>query len=192
MRAIAVEKCVRIVFAVLLLGLISACSNTNVAETVTVPDAEPYRLDNGDKLRITVFGQEAMTGEYVVDGSGSISMPLLAQVKAGGLTAQGLEQEISQRLTSEGLLVNPSVNVQILTYRPFFILGEVAQPGQFPYLDNMTVLTAVAMAGGFTHRADTDGFLITRKIGNKVIEGHAQRNTLVKPGDVITVQERIL
>src|SRR5262245_14586820 len=129
MRAIAVEKCVRFVFAVLLLGVISACSNTNVADTVTVPDAEPYRLDNGDKLRITVFGQEAMTGEYVVDGTGSISMPLLSQVKAGGLTAQGLEQEISQRLISEGILVSPSVNVQILTYRPFFILGEVAQPG---------------------------------------------------------------
>jgi protein involved in polysaccharide export with SLBB domain len=194
MRAIAAQTYVSflLLFAVLLLSFLSACGNANVAETVTVPDAEPYRLDNGDKLRITVFGQEAMTGEYVVDGSGSISMPLLAQVKAGGLTAQGLEQEISQRLTSEGLLVNPSVNVQILTYRPFFILGEVAQPGQFPYVDNMTVLTAVAMAGGFTHRADSDGFLITRKIGNKVIEGHAQRNTLVKPGDVITVQERIL
>src|SRR5262249_48242243 len=117
-------------FAVVLLGLVSAC-RSDTAETVNVPDAEPYRLDNGDKLRITVFGQEQMTGEYVVDGAGSISMPLLAQVKAGGLTAQGLEKEISQRLVSEGLLVSPSVNVQILTYRPFFILGEVARPGQF-------------------------------------------------------------
>jgi len=181
-------------FLLIVVGLsfLHACGGQSVAETVTVPDAEPYRLDNGDKLRITVFGQEAMTGEYVVDGTGSISMPLLAQVKAGGLTAQGLEAEISQRLASEGLLVSPSVNVQILTYRPFFILGEVAQPGQFAYVDNMTVLTAVAMAGGFTHRADTDGFTITRKIGNKVIEGHAQRNTLVKPGDVISVGERIL
>jgi len=191
-KVVAMRVALRLLFVVLSLGFVAGCGNSNGADTVTVPDAEPYRLDNGDKLRITVFGQEAMTGEYVVDGSGSISMPLLAQVKAGGLTAQGLEQEISQRLVSEGLLVNPSVNVQILTYRPFFILGEVAQPGQFAYLDNMTILTAVAMAGGFTHRADTDGFLITRKIGNKVIEGHAQRNTLVKPGDVITVQERIL
>src|SRR5882724_7816145 len=108
-------------FLLIVVGLsfLSACGGQSVAETVTVPDAEPYRLDNGDKLRITVFGQEAMTGEYVVDGVGSISMPLLAQVKAGGLTAQGLEQEISQRLVSEGLLVSPSVNVQILTYRPF-------------------------------------------------------------------------
>ena len=186
------RKCVRFLFAVLLLGFVSACGGSNPAETVTVPDAEPYRLDNGDKLRITVFGQEAMTGEYVVDGSGAISMPLLAQVRAGGLTAQGLEESIKQRLASEGLIVSPSVNVQILTYRPFFILGEVAQPGQFAYVDNMTVLTAVAIAGGFTHRADTDGFTITRKIGNKVIEGHAQRNTLVKPGDVISVAERIL
>ncbi|MGE0117995.1 MAG: polysaccharide biosynthesis/export family protein [Dongiaceae bacterium] len=183
---------VRVLMAVVALAMMSACGGPNVAETVTVPDAEPYRLDNGDQLRITVFGQDAMTGEYTVDGSGNISMPLLAQVQARGLTAQELEGAIGDRLVSEGLLVSPSINVQILTYRPFFILGEVAAPGQFAYIENMTVLTAVAMAGGFTHRANTDGFTVTRKVGNKVIEGRAQRNTLVKPGDVIYVHERIL
>jgi len=183
---------VRVLLAVLVVAVLAGCGGPNVAQTVEVPPAEPYRLDNGDQLRITVFGQEAMTGEYVVDGSGFISMPLLSQVEARGRTAQELEQQISQRLVSEGFLVNPSVNVQILTYRPFFILGEVAQPGQFNYIENMTVLTAVAMAGGFTHRANTDGFTITRKIANKVIEARAQRNTIVQPGDVIYVHERIL
>jgi polysaccharide export outer membrane protein len=177
--------------SLLVLLTISACG-TNLAETVNVPEGEPYRLDNGDQLRITVFGQDTMTGEYTVDGSGFISMPLLAQVEARGRTVQELEQQISQRLTSEGFLVNPSVNVQVLTYRPFFILGQVAAPGQFAYIENMTVLTAVAMAGGFTNRASTDGFTITRKVGNKVIEARAQRNTLVRPGDVIYVHERIL
>jgi polysaccharide export outer membrane protein len=178
--------------AALAVVVLSACGGPNVAQTVEVPPAEPYRLDNGDQLRITVFGQDAMTGEYIVDGGGFISMPLLSQVQARGRTAQELEQQISERLVSEGFLVSPSVNVQILTYRPFFILGEVAAPGQFTYIENMTVLTAVAMAGGFTHRASTSSFTITRKIGNKVIEARAQRNTLVQPGDVITVHERIL
>lgn len=183
---------VGMLMGVVALALLAACGGPNIAETVTVPEAEPYRLDNGDQLRITVFGQDAMTGEYTVDGGGNISMPLLGQVQSRGLTAQELEGAIADRLTSEGLLVSPSINVQILTYRPFFILGEVAAPGQFAYIDNMTVLTAVAMAGGFTHRASTDGFTVTRKVGNKVIEGRAQRNTLVKPGDVIYVHERIL
>jgi polysaccharide export outer membrane protein len=177
--------------AVLTLATVAACG-TDVAETVSVPEGEPYRLDNGDQLRITVFGQDNMTGEYSVDGSGFISMPLIAQVEARGHTAKELEQEISERLVSGGLLINPSVNVQILTYRPFFILGQVAHPGQFVYIENMSVLTAVAMAGGFTNRANTDGFTITRKVGNKIIEARAQRNTVVKPGDVIYVHERIL
>jgi polysaccharide export outer membrane protein len=176
---------------VLILFAVGACGGPDIAETVTIPEAAPYRLDSGDQLRITVFGQEEMTGEYLVDGNGAISLPLLAQVPARGLTAEELEQEIVQRLQSQSLLINPSVNVQILTYRPFFILGQVAAPGQYAYVDGMTVLTAVAMSGGFTIRADTDDFTITRKVGNKVIEGRAQRNTLVKPGDVVFVPERI-
>ena len=183
---------IRAIVAFVGLAFLSACTGPNIAETVTLPDPEPYRLDNGDKLRVTVFGQESLTGEYAVDGAGFISMPLLGQVQARGATAQELEQSISQRLVSESLLVSPSVNVQILTYRPFFILGEVNQPGQFTYIENMTVLTAVAIGGGFTHRASTDNFTITRKIGNKVIEARAQRNTVLQPGDVVYVHERIL
>jgi polysaccharide export outer membrane protein len=179
------------ILVLLALLVVSACGS-NVAETVTVPEGEPYRLDNGDQLRIIVFGQDTMNAEYTVDGRGFISMPLLNQVEARGRTVEELEQQISQRLSSEGFLVNPSVNVQVLTYRPFFILGQVAHPGQFAFIENMTVLTAVAMAGGFTNRADTDGFTITRKVANKVIEANAQRNTLVKPGDVVYVRERIL
>jgi polysaccharide export outer membrane protein len=178
-------------FGLFFLLLIAGCGGPNIAETVTIPEPEPYRLDSGDLLRITVFGQEEMTGEYAVDGAGFISLPLLAQVQARGRTAEELEEEISQRLRSQSLLVNPSVNIQILTYRPFFILGQVAHPGQYAYVEGMTVLTAVAMAGGFTTRADTDDFTIVRKVANKVIEGRAQRNTLVKPGDVVSVPERI-
>src|SRR5262245_50626287 len=178
-------------FGLLILLAVAGCGGQDIAETVTIPDPEPYHLDSGDQLRITVFGQDEMTGEYTVDGAGFISLPLVAQIQARGRTAEELEEDISQRLRSQSLLVNPSVNIQVLTYRPFFILGQVAHPGQYAYAEGMTVLTAVAMAGGFTTRADTDDFTIVRKVANKVIEGRAQRNTLVKPGDVVSVTERI-
>jgi polysaccharide biosynthesis/export protein len=179
------------IFAILALAMLSACQ-PQIAQPVTVPDAEPYTLDTGDQLRVTVFGQDAMAGDYVVDGAGSISLPLIAQVGARGLTSEQLEQEIGTKLIAGGFLKEPNVNVQILTHRPFFILGQVAQPGQFVYMENMTVLAAVAMAGGFTARADPDGFTITRKVGNQIVEERAQRNSVVKPGDVIYVRERIL
>jgi polysaccharide biosynthesis/export protein len=190
-HAAVMRVCVGFLVMLVVAAAISACG-FDTAETVTVPEAEPYRLDNGDRLRITVFGQDTVSGEYVVDGGGFISLPLLEQVEARGRTASELEQQIAQRLTSEGYLINPSVNVQILTYRPFFILGEVNQPGQFAFVEGMTVLTGVAMSGGFTHRADSDGFTITRRVGNKIVEARANRNTPVKPGDVIYVHQRIL
>jgi polysaccharide export outer membrane protein len=155
-----------------------------------LPQAGPYQLDSGDKLRVVVFGQEDISGEYAVDGSGFISMPLINQVQARGRTVTELEKEIAQRLQSGNVLVNPSVSVQVATFRPFFILGEVRQPGQFPYVEGMTVLTAVAMAGGFTYRAEMDSYTLTRKVGEKAVEARAERNTVVQPGDVIFVRER--
>lgn len=181
---------VRLLLALLALVMVAACGSADV-RTVTVPADEPYRLDSGDQLRITVFGQEEMTGEYLVDGSGYISMPLLAEVEARGHTARDLEFLITEKLRSGKFLRNPSVNVQVLTYRPFFILGEVAQPGQFDYVPHMTVLTAVAMAGGFTYRASTGAFTIVRKVGDKVTEMRAERMTVVRPGDTIYVHQRI-
>jgi polysaccharide export outer membrane protein len=176
--------------ALFLVGVLAGCG-PRLAQPVAVSEAEPYRLDNGDQLRIMVFGQETMSGEFMVDGSGHISMPLIEQVEARGRTANELEQEIAQRLSSEGLLVNPSVSVQIVTYRPFFILGEVAQPGEYVFTEGMTVLTAVAKAGGFTYRADSDDFTISRNTGSEIVEDGAQRNTPVKPGDVVYVHQRI-
>lgn len=177
-------------FAVLAFTALSACQ-PQMAQPVTVPEAEPYTLDTGDQIRVTVFGQDAMAGDYVVDGAGTVSLPLISQVEARGRTSEQLEQEIGEHLITGGFLKEPSVNVQILTHRPFFILGQVTQPGQFVYMENMSVLAAVAMAGGFTARADTDGFTITRKVGTQVVEERAQRNSVVRPGDVVYVQERI-
>ena len=185
------KSCMKFVFVAIAIAVAVNCSGPEFGETVTLPDAEPYRLDSGDQLSITVFGQEQMTGEYVIDGRGFVSLPLIGQVAAREGTAQDLEQAIATELRTQQVVLNPSVNVQILTYRPFFILGEVTQPGQFPFIENMTVLTAVAMAGGFTYRADVSGFTITRKIGNKIIEARAGRSSLIQPGDVIYVDERL-
>ena len=134
------------------------------------------RLDSGDRLRVVVFGQEDMSGEYTVDGSGFISMPLINQVQARGRTVTDLEKEIAQRLESGNLLVDPSISVQVAQFRPFFVLGEVRQPGQFPYVEGMTVLTAVAIAGGFTYRAETDYYTITR-----TVDGNTLRRAKKKP-----------
>jgi polysaccharide export outer membrane protein len=148
-----------------------------------------YKLDSGDQIRIIVFGQEELSGRYTVDGAGMISMPLIPAVKARGVTTAELEQVIGGELEKD-IVIRPNVTVQIENFRPFFILGEVHNPGNYPYVHGMTVLTAVAIAGGFTPRAQKDYVSITRKVEGAAVEGRAERNTFVLPGDVIFVHER--
>ena len=112
----------------------------------------PYTLDAGDRLRIVVFGQDGLTNSYVVGAGGYIDMPLIGSVAARGMTPDQLAGRISEKLR-DGFIREPHVAVEIESYRPFFILGEVTQPGQYPYVANMTAETAVAIAGGFSPRA---------------------------------------
>jgi polysaccharide export outer membrane protein len=151
---------------------------------------DEYHLDAGDKLRVTVFGQPDLTGEFNVDGSGLVAVPLIPPVPARGLTtaefARSLESVLGQRL-----LRNPSVSVEVAQYRPFFILGEVNQPGQYPYVNGMTVKTAAAIAGGFTYRASTSEVKITRRSDYGSMEGTATPDAAVMPGDTIFVDERL-
>lgn len=160
--------------------------------TQPIPGGQPpnYKLGPGDHVRITVFGQKDLTGEYAVDGSGMLAFPLIGQVKAGGLTADELEQAITKKLNPD-YLKNPSVSVQVLTYRPFYIVGEVKKPGGYPYVSGMTAINAVALAGGFTYRAREGSFYLDRvgKDGKKT-RLDATPDTPVEPGDVITVRER--
>ena len=156
------------------------------------PDIEgegEYQLDSGDQVRVHVFGQEELSGTYTVDGTGMISMPLLRTMTARGSTTAQLELAITERL-EKGILRSPSVSVQIESFRPFFILGQVRNPGNYPYVHRMTVLTAVAVGGGFTPRAEQGYVSITRTVGDRPVEGRAERSTLVYPGDVIFVHER--
>lgn len=181
----------RFLAAILAIGLLAGCTSRGiVAERSVVADNDaPYTLGSGDKLRVTVFGQPDLSGEFAVDGSGMVSMPLLPPVKATGLSTQQLQREIEAEL-GKTLLRSPSVSVQVAEFRPFFILGEIANAGQYPYVNGMTVETAVAIAGGYTYRADRDVARITRQKGNKVVEMNVAPTAVVKPGDTILVMER--
>lgn len=149
----------------------------------------PYTLDSGDRLRIVVFGQDGLTNSYVLDASGNIDMPLIGTVAARGLTTDQLSARISGML-QQGFVREPHVAVEIEAYRPFFILGEVGQPGQYPYVANMTVETAVAIAGGFGPRGDRRSVIISRNYGGQVARFEVPITAPVQPGDTIRVQER--
>jgi len=149
----------------------------------------PYTLDTGDRLRIVVFGQDGLTNSYLVDAAGDIAMPLIGSVAVRGLTTDQLSRRIGD-LLRQGYVREPHVAVEIESYRPFFILGEVTQPGQYPYVANMTVETAVAIAGGFGPRGDRKTVIISRNYGGQVARFRTPVTAQVQPGDTIQVQER--
>jgi len=149
----------------------------------------PYTLDAGDRLRITVFGQEGLTNSYAVDAAGNVTLPLIATVPARGLTTAQLSQSVSERLR-QGYIREPHVAIEIEAYRPFFIHGEVATPGQYPYVANMTVENAVAIAGGFGPRADKGKVTLSRSIAGQTLKATVGLSYPLRPGDTLRVQER--
>ena len=150
-----------------------------------------YRLGPGDQIRIITFGEQQLTGDFRVSDGGTVSVPLIGTVRAAGLTSREMADAISAELKRRKLFQDPSVVVEVTSYRPVFILGEVSKPGQYPFQPGMTVLTAVAVAGGFTYRAIEDYASVLRNTGNKPVEGRAVGATLLAPGDVVTVYERV-
>jgi polysaccharide export outer membrane protein len=148
-----------------------------------------YHLDSGDKLRVVIYGQEGLTNTYAIDAGGSITMPLIGSVPARGRTPAGLAAEIAAKLRA-GFIRDPSVAVEIESYRPFFILGEVAAPGQYPYVPNMTVESAVAIAGGFTPRARRDSVTVTHTEAGSPARYVVPPGTSISPGDTVLVGER--
>jgi polysaccharide export outer membrane protein len=164
-----------------------------VAYTAAAPGpashAASYRLDAGDKLRVMVYGQEGLTNTYAIDAGGSITMPLIGSVPARGRTPASLAAEISAKLRN-GYIREPSVAVEIEAYRPFFILGEVAAPGQYPYLPNLTVESAVAIAGGFSPRARRDVVTLTHTDASGAARVVVPLGTSLNPGDTVVVGER--
>jgi polysaccharide biosynthesis/export protein len=137
-----------------------------------------------------VFGQDALSNAYAVDGAGRISMPLIGSVPVYGMDPPAIEREICQRLRA-GFVRDPRVSVEIEAFRPFFVLGEVTTAGQYPYVEGMTVQNAIAIAGGFNPRAYQSGADLTRVIQGRQVTGRVPLGAAVRPGDTITVRERI-
>lgn len=167
-----------------------AIAARNVAVRATNPDM-PYRLGSGDKVRVTVFGQESLSRTYPIDASGYVSMPLIGAVAAGGRTTFDLEAEIAAALRVK-YVKEPKVTVEVETHRPFFILGEVRKGGQFAYVPGMTVETAVAIAGGYTARARKRTVHLSRQVNGRIVIRKVPPTWKVMPGDTITVKERFL
>ncbi len=145
-----------------------------------------YRLGTGDKIHVTVFDETDLGGDFQVDATGFVRMPLVGQIKAGGLTAQQVETAIASAL-SQGYLNDPKVAVEITTYRPFYIVGEVLKPGEYPYANGMTVSSAVALAGGFTPKAVQSAVYVRHQGENAERQLAASDATPVRPGDVVRV-----
>jgi len=160
-----------------------------VMAAAQAPIDTPYRLDAGDRLRIVVYGQEGLTNTYSISAGGTITMPLIGAVPARGRTPQGLAADIAGRLRN-GFIREPSVAVEIEAYRPFFILGEVQAPGQYPYVPNMTVESAVAIAGGFSPRARKDRVTLTHTDPSGTSRVIVPPGTPIGPGDTVFVGER--
>jgi polysaccharide biosynthesis/export protein len=152
--------------------------------------AEPaYMLDAGDKLRVVVFGQDGLSNSYAVDAAGNITMPLIGAVQAREHTTSGLSRDIAAKLRN-GYIREPHVAVEVEAYRPFFILGEVTAPGQYPYVANMTAETAVAIAGGFSPRAAKAKVEVSRTVDGQLYRGRVPLAFPLRPGDTILVSER--
>jgi polysaccharide export outer membrane protein len=151
--------------------------------------APSYTLDSGDKLRVVVFGQDGITNSYMVDAGGNISLPLIGTVPARGTSTQQLSKTIADRL-KQGYVREPHVTVEVEAYRPFFILGEVTNPGQYPYVANLTAEMAVAIAGGFSPRAKKNKVELTRNAPGQQIHGDVPLGYPLRPGDTIVVKER--
>ncbi len=181
-KALVMMKMMRSIFTVFLLVGFSASAWAGDAT---------YSLGAGDKVRITVFGEPDLTGEYEVDGSGVVAFPLVGEVQAASGTARDLERRIVAKL-QEGYLKHPTVNVEVLTYRPFFIMGEVKAPGGYAYRNGLTLMNAVAMAGGYTYRAKSNVWVVTRDGGERKMQAEeiANGNFRVLPGDTILIPER--
>jgi Periplasmic protein involved in polysaccharide export len=185
-------------FAAVLLAIIALGSAPTRADTTSAvaPDSatqsasqENYVLGPTDKLRIKVFGEEALSGEYLIGQDGNLSLPLIGNIKAGGLTPFQLQEELAAAYKN-GYLKDPKITAEVISARPFFIMGEVRNPGQYPFVSGLTVLNAVATAGGYTYRAQNDTVFIRH--ANEVNENKyvLTPTTQVLPGDTIRIAER--
>jgi polysaccharide export outer membrane protein len=179
---------------VLALGFGASVSDAQVANAPPAPatavsGADDYRLGSADKVRVLVFGEDSLSGEFVVSGTGALSLPLIGNISVLGLTATEVQNAIAAAL-KEGYLRDPKVSVEVLNFRPFYILGEVNKPGEYPYTNGLTVFNAVARAEGFTYRADTRKVFLKHAAESAEHSMPLNTTTVVQPGDTIRIGER--
>ncbi len=178
----------------LVLGL-SACQSGGVDTSMPAEDLQTitftdYQLGSGDRLRVNVFGEPELSGEFVVDGAGEVSLPLIGNVRVVGMTVTAFQRDIERRLRN-GYLNNPQISAEVTNYRPYYILGEVNQPGEYPYISGLTVMNAVATASGFTYRANKRHVFIRSDGQSSERKVELSSATPVQPGDTIRIDERI-
>ena len=188
-----VDHFARLIAACLMMLLISACAGSNAEPGLAAYTPTVYRLAAGDKLSITVFGEESLSREYSITPQGDLAFPLLGDVPVADKTVGELQEVLRGKL-AEGYVNDPRVTVEVLNYRPFYVLGEVSKSGEFPFSDGLTVVQAVARAGGFTYRADRSKVFITRmgQSREEVYDLDAGRTVYVAPGDTIRIGERYI
>ncbi|MBK5566291.1 polysaccharide biosynthesis/export family protein [Ensifer sp. 2YAB10] len=190
MSTAAIKTGLAITAAVLSM-LLSGCTSYQPApKAFSEATIQPYRLDSGDRLRINVFEQAGLSGTYTVDQAGYVAFPLIGTVASRGKTLPELEGMIAAKLR-QGYLRDPDVTIEVDRYRSVFIMGEVGQAGQYAYVPGMTVQNAIAVAGGFSPRANQSNADITRKINGRIITGRVPITDAVLAGDTIYIRERL-
>lgn len=186
---------VKFAFIVSIIIYLSACASAppvvdsvaGASESFQVLDE--YKLGSGDKIRVIVYGEPDLSGEFVVDGSGTISMPLVGEIEAAGQTIRTFQRALETSLL-DGYLTDPRVSAEVLNFRPFYILGEIEEAGEYPYIIGLTVLNAIATAGGFTYRANKRQVFIKHAGASDEQAYDLEASTPVRPGDTLRIPER--
>lgn len=177
----------------LVLGLVACAPQEMPQISKTAPEAAPeqgFALNAGDRLRITIFGDEDLSGEYDIDARGLIALPLAGEIAAQGLSVEALKDKITANLAEGDYLTDPKISIEVISLRPFYILGEVREPGSYPAFPELDVFKAIATAGGLTPRAVKGRYIIYRGFGENRVSIEADDATPILPGDSIRVQER--
>jgi polysaccharide export outer membrane protein len=176
-------------FALAAMAPLVGCDSAVPGEPPVPLAGQPVPLGPGDRLHITVYGQDLMTNDYMVDRDGSVALPLAGRIKIGGMVTADAEVAIRTKL-KKGIVVDPNVTVDVIQYRPIYVIGEVNKPGAYDYTSNIVMINAVALAGGFTYRAGKDGVTVLRGSEASEQRYHATQTTALQPGDVVLVPER--
>lgn len=163
----------------------------DVDAPMDVNASSPYALQPGDKIRVVVAGEPDLSGDFMIDGSGAIYLPMLGEISAAGYSKTDLRNSLREQFENQGFLRSPLITVDAAEVRPFSIIGEVKSPGNYDYRPSQTVFQAISTAGGYTQRAAKDKILIDRWVEGKIVRMNAVQNTPILPGDAITVRERI-